>query len=193
MNTVDRCYKLKLFLEQFGIPTCVLNSELPATSRCRAVTQFNSGTYDIIIASDEKALEEVRNCVNLQKRLCHYLFYLLQPHMIKKQKGKRRKDKESGVARGIDFQFVSNVINFDFPLDVNCYIHRAGRTARGKNQGTALSFVAIRERPLRDEVEEQLKHTYNRESLFKTYQFRLEEVEGFRYVLANCPNAIIAL
>lgn len=59
VNTVDRCYKLKLFLEQFGIPTCVLNSELPATSRCRAVTQFNTGTYDIIIASDEKALEEV--------------------------------------------------------------------------------------------------------------------------------------
>lgn len=59
VNTVDRCYKLKLFLEQFGIPTCVLNSELPAFSRCRAVTQFNSGTYDIIIASDEKSLDEV--------------------------------------------------------------------------------------------------------------------------------------
>lgn len=48
-----------MFLEQFGIATCVLNSELPAVSRCRAVTQFNSGTYDIIIASDEKSLEEV--------------------------------------------------------------------------------------------------------------------------------------
>lgn len=59
VNTVDRCYKLKLFLEQFGIPTCVLNSELPASSRCRAVMQFNTGTYDIIIASDEQALEEV--------------------------------------------------------------------------------------------------------------------------------------
>ncbi|KAL6440820.1 hypothetical protein ACFW04_003332 [Cataglyphis niger] len=161
VNTVDRCYKLKLFLEQFGIPTCVLNSELPATSRCRAVSQFNSGTYDIIIASDEKALEE--------------------PHIIKTKKDKRKKDKESGVARGIDFQFVSNVINFDFPLDINSYIHRAGRTARGKNQGTALSFVAIRERPLMEKVEEHLKCIYNCENLFKTYQFKLEEVEGFRY------------
>ncbi|XP_066588485.1 probable ATP-dependent RNA helicase DDX56 [Prorops nasuta] len=170
VNKVDRCYKLKLFLEQFGIPTCVLNSELPATSRCRAVTQFNSGTYDIIIASDEKALEE--------------------PHMPKAQKGKRRKDKESGVARGIDFQFVSNVINFDFPLDVNSYIHRAGRTARGQNQGTALSFISIRERLILEEVEEQLKHAYNRENLFKTYEFKLEEVEGFRYRAKDAWRAV---
>ncbi|KAK0093277.1 hypothetical protein PV326_013911 [Microctonus aethiopoides] len=169
VNTVDRCYKLKLFLEQFGIPTCVLNSELPATSRCRAVTQFNTGTYDIIIASDEKALEE--------------------PHVIK-QKSKRRKDKESGVARGIDFQFVSNVINFDFPQDVNSYVHRAGRTARGKNQGTALSFISIRERVLLDEVESELKQSYGRATLFKTYQFKLEEVEGFRYRAKDAWKAV---
>ncbi|KOC59472.1 putative ATP-dependent RNA helicase DDX56 [Habropoda laboriosa] len=170
VNTVDRCYKLKLFLEQFGIPTCVLNSELPAVSRCRAVTQFNTGTYEIIIASDEKSLEE--------------------PHIIKIKKGKRRKDKESGVARGIDFQFVANVINFDFPPDVNSYIHRAGRTARGNNEGTALSFVSIRERPLLEEVEAELKHCYNRDTLFKTYQFKLEEVEGFRYRARDAWKAV---
>lgn len=56
---MDRCYKLKLFLTEFGIPACVLNSELPASSRCRAVTQFNNGVYDVIIASDEKFLDEV--------------------------------------------------------------------------------------------------------------------------------------
>lgn len=48
--------------------------------------------------------------------------------------GKRKKDKESGVARGIDFQYVTSVINFDFPLDVAAYVHRAGRTARGTNK-----------------------------------------------------------
>uniref|UniRef100_A0A0C9QRP3 RNA helicase n=1 Tax=Fopius arisanus TaxID=64838 RepID=A0A0C9QRP3_9HYME len=170
VNTVDRCYKLKLFLEQFGIPTCVLNSELPASSRCRAVTQFNSGTYDIIIASDEKALDE--------------------PHVVKEKKGKRRKDKESGVARGIDFQFVSNVVNFDFPLDVDSYVHRVGRTARGKNQGTALSLISIRERELMAKVEESLKKSYGRSSLFQTYQFKLEEVEGFRYRAKDAWKAV---
>lgn len=33
VGTVDGCYRLKLFLEQFGIPACVLNSELPVQSR----------------------------------------------------------------------------------------------------------------------------------------------------------------
>jgi hypothetical protein len=47
---------------------------------------------------------------------------------------KRKKDKEFGVARGIDFHFVSNIINFDFPPDIGSYIHRVGRTARGKHQ-----------------------------------------------------------
>lgn len=33
VSTIDRCYRLKLFLEQFSIPACVLNSELPVQSR----------------------------------------------------------------------------------------------------------------------------------------------------------------
>lgn len=100
------------------MPTCVLNSELPATIRCHSVTQFNHGIYDIIVASDEKALEDPGTSV-VDKSA---------------KKSKRKKDKESGVSRGIDFQCVSNVINFDFPLDIASYVHRAGRTARGNNQ-----------------------------------------------------------
>jgi len=50
---IDRCYRVKLFLEQFGIRSCVLNSELPVNSRLHAVEEFNKGVYDIIIAADE--------------------------------------------------------------------------------------------------------------------------------------------
>lgn len=169
VNTVDRCYKLKLYLEQFGIPSCVLNSELPAAARCHSVAQFNQGLYDIIIASDERSLDVPEE----------------QPQQKGKkkgelQKGKRKKDKESGVSRGIDFQFVSNVINFDFPPDITPYIHRVGRTARGKNQGTALSFVSINERPMLEKVENYLRGN-SEETVIKAYQFKMEEVEGFRY------------
>lgn len=52
MGDVDRCYRVKLFLEQFGIKSCVLNSELPINSRLHVVQEFNKGVYDIIIAAD---------------------------------------------------------------------------------------------------------------------------------------------
>lgn len=57
---IDRCYRLKLFFEQFGIKSCVLNSELPINSRIHVVEEFNKNVYDIIIASDEHEVLEVR-------------------------------------------------------------------------------------------------------------------------------------
>lgn len=53
VGDIDRCYRLKLFLEQFGTKSCVLNSELPVNSRIHVVEEFNKNIYDIIIASDE--------------------------------------------------------------------------------------------------------------------------------------------
>ena len=40
---------------------------------------------------------------------------------------KRKRDREYGVSRGIDFQGVENVVNFDFPSVSDAYIHRVGR------------------------------------------------------------------
>lgn len=53
VSDVNRSYRLKLFLEQFGIRSCVLNSELPVNSRIHVVQEFNKNVYDIIIAADE--------------------------------------------------------------------------------------------------------------------------------------------
>jgi ATP-dependent RNA helicase DDX56/DBP9 len=46
-----------------------------------------------------------------------------------------------GVSRGVDFDGVSFILNFDFPQSLQSYEHRVGRTARNKLYGTALSFV----------------------------------------------------
>ncbi|MCO5609192.1 hypothetical protein L7F22_063415 [Adiantum nelumboides] len=53
VNDIDRCYRLKLFLEQFGVKSTVLNEELPVNSRYHIVQEFNKGVYDYIIATDE--------------------------------------------------------------------------------------------------------------------------------------------
>jgi len=51
--------------------------------------------------------------------------------------------EEYGVSRGIDFQDVNFVINFDFPTSAANYTHRIGRTARGSRVGTALSLISM--------------------------------------------------
>lgn len=44
------------------------------------------------------------------------------------------------LSRGIDFQGVSLVINYDFPQSTQSYIHRIGRTGRAGNYGKAITF-----------------------------------------------------
>ena len=45
------------------------------------------------------------------------------------------------VARGIDVNDVSHVINFDVPNTPEAYTHRIGRTGRAEREGTACTFV----------------------------------------------------
>ena len=52
-NSTDRAYKLKLYLDQFGVKCAVLNAELPLLSRHGIVDQFNRSVFDVLIASDD--------------------------------------------------------------------------------------------------------------------------------------------
>uniref|UniRef100_V9KIE4 Probable ATP-dependent RNA helicase DDX56 n=1 Tax=Callorhinchus milii TaxID=7868 RepID=V9KIE4_CALMI len=176
VNSIDRCYRLKLFLEQFSIRSCVLNSELPVLSRCHVISQFNQGFYDYIIATDEEMLLEAGASEEKKKK----------PNKKNPSKGQKAKDKEYGVSRGIDFQNVSNVINFDFPTTVDSYIHRVGRTARADCQGTALTFVSHTELPLLQEVENALTGE-NLDCALKPYKFHMEEINGLSY---RCQDAM---
>ncbi len=60
------------------------------------MSQFNRGLYEVIVASDEKFLDENQKEGQESGK----------PKKVDKDKerSKRDKDKESGVARGIDFQ-----------------------------------------------------------------------------------------
>jgi len=52
------------------------------------------------------------------------------------------------VARGIDVEGITHVINYEMPNDPESYVHRIGRTARAGASGVALSFCAHDEVPL---------------------------------------------
>lgn len=46
------------------------------------------------------------------------------------------------IARGLDIEDVSHVINFDLPEEALSYIHRIGRTGRADKKGEAISLVS---------------------------------------------------
>lgn len=45
------------------------------------------------------------------------------------------------AARGIDVEGISHVVNYDFPMHPEDYVHRIGRTGRAHAVGDAISFV----------------------------------------------------
>jgi len=178
VNSIDKCYRLKLFYEQFYVRTCILNSELPQSVRVHIVDEFNRGVYDVVIATDESI--SIDTDVNIPTR------------KVKKKKGKGKKeDKEYSVARGIDFQDVDNVLNFDFPTNAENYIHRIGRTARGYNSGTALSFVACEEDVVyMKKVEAKLKSEGGANCVLNPYNFKVDEIDGLRYRVTDAYSRV---
>lgn len=170
VNTLERSYRLRLFLEQFSIPACVLNGELPLRSRCHIISQFNQGFYDCVIATDAEVLGPP----------------VKGKHRGKGPKRDKASDPEAGVARGIDFHHVCAVLNFDLPPTPEAYIHRAGRTARANNPGIVLTFVLPTEQSQLGKIEELLSGDGGAPVLLP-YQFHMEEIKGFRY---RCRDAM---
>ena len=59
-------------------------------------------------------------------------------------------------ARGIDIPNVHLVINYDLPDQAENYVHRVGRTGRGRKRGKAISFCAPREEEMLEKIEDYM-------------------------------------
>lgn len=49
------------------------------------------------------------------------------------------------AARGLDIKGITHVVHFDFPMNIEQYVHRSGRTGRFGAEGTVISIVTERE------------------------------------------------
>lgn len=198
VNSIERGYRLKLFLEQFGIRCCILNSELPVNSRLHIVEEFNKNVYSLLIATDETsdfAVEEDEGDEQVE-----------DSHNVKEgssKKSRSKKDKEYGVSRGVDFRNVACVLNFDLPTTSRAYVHRIGRTARAGKAGMALSFVIpesevgkhrVATLPSAKKDEKVLKKIIKQQQKngleINPYQFDMKQVEGFRYRSEDAFRAV---
>ena len=57
------------------------------------------------------------------------------------------------MARGLDIDNISHVINFDTPDFPENYMHRIGRTGRAERQGESLLFSTVKEQELVENIE----------------------------------------
>jgi superfamily II DNA/RNA helicase len=69
------------------------------------------------------------------------------------------------VARGIDIDDISMVVNYDVPRCAEDYVHRIGRTARANAGGIAITFVSPMERGKFARIEQFLKKEVTRNPL----------------------------
>ena len=225
VGDIDRSYRLKLFFEQFGIKSCVLNSELPVNSRLHVVEEFNKNVYDLLIASDEHEALGNESSSRKSKRMKKSVDAAIDTSSTqgpqdpeppasdddasgeksakKKSRRKAKTDKEYGVSRGIDFQNVTTIFNFDFPTSSTSYTHRIGRTARAGKRGVALSFVIPSDQyrkhkptsfPTTQYDENVLAQiTEEQEALgkeLKPYHFDMSQVDAFRYRMNDALRAV---
>ncbi|KAG4304562.1 hypothetical protein PORY_001955 [Pneumocystis oryctolagi] len=206
VNNIDRSYRLKLFLEQFGIRSCVLNSELPINSRLHIIEEFNKNVYDIILATDENNLlkDPSLTCNIKEENINNNTIQIVSKSngSLKKQK-RVHKDSEYGVSRGVDFKNVTCVLNFDLPVTVKSYIHRSGRTARADKDGIVMSFIVpeklwgkhkstVLETAKYDELvfQEIEKDQEAKGAAIKPYNFNMEQINAFRYRMEDALRAV---
>jgi len=80
------------------------------------------------------------------------------------------------VARGIDVDEVTHVINYDMPNTPEDYVHRIGRTARAGASGTAISLLSAEEFAVLTEIEKVLGS-----------KLACEDLDGFDYSPREVP------
>ena len=228
VGDIDRCYRLKLFLEQFGVKSCILNSELPVNSRIHVVQEFNKSVYDIIIAADEQEVlgefarkrpskmdqaengdAEDADADAKEKQVDgdeQNNDSAGNPDPPAKKRKKTKNDKDYGISRGIDFQNVVCVLNFDLPTTSKSYTHRIGRTARAGKTGMALSFAVPADLygkhratsfPTAEHdhavIAKITKHQAKKGSEVKPYHFDMKQVDNFRYRMDDALRAVTRL
>jgi ATP-dependent RNA helicase RhlE len=89
------------------------------------------------------------------------------------------------MARGIDVEGISHVINYELPNDAESYVHRVGRTARAGAAGIALSFCDATEIVMLKGIEKLIQHEL---PAIEGHAFHSTSVESLRNPAPRAPQ-----
>ncbi len=93
------------------------------------------------------------------------------------------------VARGLDIERISHVINYDVPYDTESYIHRIGRTGRAGRSGEAILFVAPREKRMLRAIEKASGKAIEAMQIPTAAEINSVRVEQFKRNLVETVNS----
>jgi ATP-dependent RNA helicase DeaD len=89
------------------------------------------------------------------------------------------------VARGLDVERISHVINYDIPYDPESYVHRIGRTGRAGRSGEAILFVSNRETRLLKAIERTTKQKIEPYQMPSVADINVQRVARFKQRIAD--------
>lgn len=84
------------------------------------------------------------------------------------------------MARGLDIEGITHVINFDTPDFPENYIHRIGRTGRAEKEGNALVFSTEKEQDYIKEIEALMQMTIDLKAIPESVEISKELLEEER-------------
>ncbi|VAW36389.1 DEAD-box ATP-dependent RNA helicase DeaD (= CshA) [hydrothermal vent metagenome] len=84
------------------------------------------------------------------------------------------------VARGLDVERISHVINYHIPYDVESYVHRIGRTGRAGRSGEAILFVARREQRMLRMIEKATKQPIKPMKMPTVADINIQRMQKFK-------------
>ena len=94
------------------------------------------------------------------------------------------------MARGLDIEHVSHVVNFDTPNYPENYMHRIGRTGRAERKGQSLLFTTDKEQEYLDAIEDLMNMEVTKYEIPKEVEISKELIpeERPRAIEINNPN-----
>ena len=166
-------------IKQFYIGKSIVDTEIPLTSSSHSAVEKEewkldtlSDLYETVTITQAVIFCNTRRKVDwLTEKLTQREFTVSAMHgdMDQKQREIIMKEFRSGssrvlittdlLARGIDVQQVSLVINYDLPTNRENYIHRIGRGGRFGRKGVAINFTTTEDVRMMRDIER--KHTLN--------------------------------
>ena len=60
------------------------------------------------------------------------------------------------AARGIHISHITNVFNYEVPMEKESYVHRIGRSGRGEKNGLAITLTSLGEKRFLDDIQEYI-------------------------------------